>query len=202
MQKKILNHFKKNDPKLYTAITAVGSTRARGPEVQKNLFVSVCKTIVGQQLSGKAACAIYTRFAELFPRKQPTASKVLALSEETLRSSGLSYAKIRALHDLSERVENKSLKLQKLRTAGEEEARDMLLKVRGIGPWSCEMILMFSLGYEDVFSPGDLGLQKGIAKVYGLKKLPDEKYILAVSKKWSPYRTYAACALWDIVDAK
>lgn len=200
MPKKVLTHFKKSDPKLYAAIQAFKKPFRDGPEEVSDLFASLCRTIVGQQLSGLAARAIWNKFIALFPRKKPTANRILAMTESDLRKAGLSFAKIRALHDLSERVSNRSLKLESLRKADEETAREALLAVKGIGPWSCEMFMMFSLGYEDMFSPGDLGLQKGIQKIYKLKALPDRERIEKLSKKWSPYRTHAACAIWSILD--
>lgn len=200
MQSHVLRHFKKHDPILHAAIVAFEGDLRDGPEVSHDLFASVCRTIVGQQLSGKAARAIWNKFRALFPRSKPTAKAVLKLSDEELRASGISYAKIRAVRDLSERVAARSLQLSKLRSATEDEARTTLLEVRGIGPWSCEMLLMFSLGHEDIFAPGDLGLQKGIQKIYSLPTLPDTSTIVELSEKWSPYRTYAACAIWSILD--
>ena len=200
MPKKVLNHFKKHDPILYHAIISFEGELREGPEVKKDLFASLCRTIVGQQLSGKAARAIWEKFRALFPRKRPTAAAILKLSDAHLRESGLSFAKIRAVRDLSERTASGSLKLNTLRHANEHEARTQLLEVRGIGPWSCEMFLMFTLGYEDVFAPGDLGLQKGIQKVYGHDALPTIEIMHELSERWSPYRTYAACALWSILD--
>lgn len=200
MPKHVLAHFQKNDAVLYQAIATFDGTIRGGPEEQRDLFASLCRTIVGQQLSGKAARAIWNKFRALFPRNKPTAKGILALSDEALRASGISYAKIRAVRDLSERVASRSLRLPQLRDATEDEAREALLAVRGIGPWSCEMVLMFSLGREDIFAPGDLGLQKGIQLIYELSTLPDEETILTLSEKWSPYRTHAACAIWSILD--
>ena len=200
MPKTVLTHFKTHDPVLFAAIDAFPKTLREGPTESADLFASLCRTIVGQQLSGLAARAIWGKFTTLFPRKKPSAARILALSDEELRSAGLSFAKIRALRDLSERVSSRSLKLSLLRTADEDDARNALLAVKGIGPWSCEMFLMFSLGREDIFSPGDLGLQKGIQKIYNLKTLPSKEKIETLSRAWSPYRTYAACAIWSILD--
>ena len=200
MPKKVLAHFKKHDPVLYRAIVDCEKPMRAGPEVKTDLFASLCRIIVGQQLSGKAADAIWQKFRSLFPRKKPTAKAILSMSDAELRASGISYAKIASVKDLSDRVADKSLSLSRLRTMREDDARKELLRVRGIGPWSCEMFLMFSLGHEDVFSPGDLGLQKGIQKVYELDTLPSTEAMQQLSARWSPYRTYAACALWHILD--
>lgn len=200
MPKKVLNHFEKNDPILYEAIISFEGDLRDGPEVKSDLFASLCRTIVGQQLSGKVARSIWEKFRTLFPRKKPTAAHILKLSDIHMRESGLSFAKIRALQDLSERVASRSLRLAPLRNAAEHEAREQLLAVKGVGPWSAEMFLMFALGHEDVFSPGDLGLQKGIQKIYAHNELQSAELIEELSQNWSPYRTYAACAIWSILD--
>lgn len=200
MPKKVLSHFKKNDPILHRAIDVFPKPMRDGPEVKKDLFESLCRTITGQQLSGKAAQSIWEKFRTLFPRKKPTAKHILNLTDEQLRASGISYAKINSVKDLSERVANRSLQLNTLRDAEEHVTREHLQAVKGIGPWTSEMFLMFAIGHEDVFSPGDLGLQKGIQKIYELKKLPTKDEIEKRAILWSPYRTYAACAIWTILD--
>lgn len=200
MPKKVLTHFKKNDPILHSAIISFNSDLRDGPQTKKDLFVSLCRTIVGQQLSGKAAHAIWNKFRLLFPRNKPSAKHILSLSDTQLRASGISFAKIRSLQDLSERVVNRSLRLHELRNAPEEIARQQLQEVRGIGPWSCEMFLMFALGREDVFSAGDLGLKKGIQKIYGYNTLPNPETVEELAENWRPYRTYAACVIWSILD--
>lgn len=200
MPTKVLSHFKKNDPALHAAIRSLGDDFTAGPHEDKDLFASLCRIVVGQQLSGKAAQALWKKFTALFPNKKPTAKKVLEMSEAQLRSSGISYSKVHSIQDLSQRIAERSLRLSALRSADEDTAREQLLAVRGIGPWSCDMFLMFSLGKEDVFAPGDLGLRKSIKNIYGHKKLPDIETVETLAEKWSPYRTYAACALWRVLD--
>jgi len=200
MPKKVLSHFQKSDPILYAAIISFEGELRSGPEVKTDLFASLCRTIVGQQLSGKAARSIWGKFQLLFPRNKPTATNILEMSDMRLRESGLSFAKIRALRDLSERISNRSLRLSSLKNVPENKAREELQKVTGIGPWSSEMFLMFALGREDVFSPGDLGLKKGIQKIYGHSSLPSPEIVEELSINWSPYKTYAACAIWSILD--
>lgn len=200
MPKKVLSHFKKNDIILYEAIISFKGDISGGPSIASDLFMSLCRTIVGQQLSGKAADSIFKKFKLLFPRKKPTASAILKLNDGKLRESGLSFAKIRSLQDLSERVSNRSLRLNALLKTSENDAKQKLQEVRGIGPWSSEMFLMFALGHEDVFSTGDLGLKKGIKKIYRHTELPSIEVTEELSQHWSPYRTYAACAIWSILD--
>ncbi len=199
MPKPVLTHFKKHDPILYKAVLTCKND-VRGPYTERDLFASLCRTIVGQQLSGKAARAIWEKFKALFPSKRPTAAGILSFTDEQLRTAGLSYAKIRSLRDLSERVATKSLQLTKLRTAPEDWVRVQLQEVKGIGPWSSEMFLMFALGHEDIFSPGDLGLRKGMKRLYQLDTLPELDVIERISAPWTPYRTYAACVLWHTLD--
>lgn len=197
MYSKARLHFKKHDPVLHKASLEFELEDLKQSE---DLFRDICWTIIGQQLSGKAADTIFERFAALFPSKIITPEKVLGLSDESTRSCGLSGAKSRAIKNLSEKVLSGEVDLSKLPLLNETEVLAELMKVKGIGPWTAEMILMFSLGRADVFSKGDLGLQKGLMHVYGLKKLPSDKKLLEITTKWSPYRTYAARILWKVAD--
>jgi len=200
MNIKAVRHFKKADPKLYSAYKQLEGDNDLEPSVSKDLFKSLCRIIVGQQLSGKAAHAIWTRFEDLFPKKKVSAENVLNLKQQEIRDAGMAWAKVRALHDLAEKVLSQKVRLKKLKKMNSEEVFEELIQVKGVGPWSIEMFLMFSLGYEDFFSYGDLGLMKGIQKIYKLKNKPTEIELNRLTKKWSPYRTYAACILWRHVD--
>lgn len=204
-RKIVLAHFKKVDPVLYGAAQSLPSStlvqiekRMRHRTPTKDLFDDLCSTIIGQQLSGKAADTIYQRFKKLCTRVTP--GVVAKKSLEDFRAVGISYAKGRALHDLAFRTLHKQLPLKKLSTMTDEEVRHALIAVRGIGPWSAEMILMFSLGYEDIFSFGDLGLQNACMKLYKLKTRPHKEKLEKLSKPWAPYRTWAARILWKYLD--
>lgn len=207
MIQRALRHFRRIDEKLFKA--AMSLSRAERAAIERRLrtrmparllFDNVCETIIGQQLSGKAADTIYRRFEKLCGRITPKI--VASKSLDDFRRAGISYAKGRALHDLSYKVSEGLLPLTKFHTMGDEEIRHRLIQVRGIGPWTAEMILMFSLGREDVFSNGDLGLQKAIWLVYNLKKLPSHDQMEKISKTYLPYRTYAAMILWRYLDTK
>jgi len=200
MPKHVLTHLKTNDPVLYKALSRAAHSDTLTPSAQSDLFSSLCRIIVGQQLSGKAAGAIWKKFRALFPRNRPTAKAILSCSENELRASGISFAKVRSVKDLSEKVARQEIVLSRLRYAPEDDVHKVLQTVVGVGPWTCEMFLMFSLGREDVFSPGDLGLRKGMQKVYGFSELPDAALAERVARAWRPYRTYASCALWHILD--
>lgn len=192
--KKIVNHFKKIDPILHAAIVGTSwqqLSRAHDP------FTGLCRIIIGQQVSTKAAQSIFTKFAALFPRKTPTAANVLSLSDALLRSAGLSQGKTNAIRDLALRVKEKTLDLKSIPTRHNDDVIAMLIQVKGIGPWSAEMFLIFYLGREDVFSPGDLGLRTAIMRLYKKKTMPSPEAAAKLAERWSPYRSYACRILWE-----
>ncbi len=197
MYHKAKKHFKKVDPQLHrAALLYTIQDLKRSPTV----FKDVVQTIIGQQLSGKAADTIFGRLEARMPKKKVTSENVLRLRKTALRACGISGAKSNAIRDFAQKVKTGELNLKKLPLLTDEEVRECLTRVKGIGPWTAEMILMFSLGREDVFSHGDLGLRKGLVALYGFKKFPNEKKLETLVGAWSPYRTYAARVLWKIAD--
>jgi DNA-3-methyladenine glycosylase II len=197
MYKKARLHFKKNDPKLYALSL---EHELDDLKVSDDLFRDIVWTIIGQQLSGKAADTIFGRFEALFPARLITSEGILKLSDEKMRGCGLSGAKARAIRDLAQKTLAGDVDIKKLPILPDDEVLTELTKVKGIGPWTAEMILMFSLGRTDVFSLGDLVLRKEIMNLHGWKKLPSEKRIAQTLSRWSPYRTYAARLLWKMAD--
>jgi len=193
----VIAHFKKADPILYKAIRG---TQWQSLVRHKDLFAGLCRIIVGQQVSTKAAASIYMKFASRFPRKHPTPKKVLAISEGDLRSAGLSRNKALSILDIAARIEAGTLNLKGIDALSNEEVIQMLLPARGIGPWSAEMFLIFYLGREDVFSPGDYGLRMAIMRLYNKRKLPSPEAAIKLAKKWAPYRSYACRILWETLD--
>jgi DNA-3-methyladenine glycosylase II len=191
--KKIKNHFKKVDAILYKAIKDLYLLEKVSP---KDYFAKLCGEIINQQLSDKASATIYKRFQKLFPDGKITPERTLNLTHQELRGTGTSNAKVKFIKSLAQKVVNKEAQLEKLDSMTDEEVIKELTKIKGIGPWTAEMFIMFSLGREDVFSHGDLGLNKAIKKLYGFKKEPTRKQIEKITKKWSPYRTYACTILW------
>ena len=163
-------------------------------------FGNLCQEIIGQQLSGRVADVLFDRFEKLFPKRTVTPKRALALSEEILRSTGMSWSKARFIRDLAQKILDKTLPLHQLAQLTDEEVIKELTKVNGVGPWTAEMFLMFTLGREDVFSYGDLGLRKAMKKLYGFKNNPTEKQMEKIVKKWQPYRTYAARVLWKSLE--
>ncbi|MBI5019252.1 DNA-3-methyladenine glycosylase 2 family protein [Candidatus Gottesmanbacteria bacterium] len=194
----ILAHFREHDPVLFSLFTSPPKRLTAEPP--KAYFESLCRTIIGQQLSTTVADVIYGRFEALFDKKEITPKTVLNTPDESLRKIGMSGAKARFVKDLATKVANKDITLTALTTMGEQEVIATLTTIKGVGPWTAEMFLMFTLGREDVFSFGDLGLKRAIQELYKLKREPSKHYMQKLSRKWSPYRTYAALALWDFKD--
>lgn len=165
----------------------------------KDHFVNLCHEIIGQQLSVKAARAILGRFRQLFPKGKVEPKVLLKLEDQVIRDVGLSWAKVKYVKDLAERVVRNEIEIENLEKLSDEEVMEELIKVKGIGPWTVEMYLMFTLGRPDVFSVGDLGLRRAMKKLYGLEK-PNNDELVAMAAKWSPYRTYACRVLWKSLD--
>jgi len=126
----------------------------------------------------------------------------MSLDDAKIRSCGTSNAKVKSLKDLAQKVSSGSLKLNKLKSLPDEEVMRELVKVKGIGPWSAEMFLMFGLGREDIFSHRDLGLRNAIKKMYGFRKDPSLRQIEKIVSKWKPFRTYASQVLWQSLELK
>lgn len=199
MYKKAQAHFKKSDPILHAASLP---HEIDNIEVSDNLFKDIIRAIAGQQLSGKAADTIFGRLETLLGKKDFNAQNIATLNDISLRECGFSNTKIKAIKNLAATVTAAHIDLDNIHTLEDIKVIETLTQVKGIGPWTAEMILMFSLGREDIFSAGDLGLKKGIMYTYNLRTLPSEKKILQLSKKWQPYRTYAARILWRVADEK
>lgn len=196
-------HLKKADPVLYKAAKRhPGIVQKRiTPRYRRDaLFSTLAGSIVGQQLSIRAADTIWGRVRAACGGSV-TAERIEKASEEALRGAGLSASKVKALKALSAAVLEGDLDLGKLKRLPHSEAVESLTRVWGVGPWTAEMFLIFALGAEDVFSPGDLGLIRSIEKLYGLPKGAPRDQILALTERWSPYRSFACLVLWEIYDS-
>ena len=169
----------------------------------KNLYQSLIRAIVSQQLSVKAAATIYERFLNLFPGKDPAAEIVLRLDDEQLRNCGLSYQKAGYLKNIAQFSITNGLDYRKLYRKSDEELITHLTQIKGVGKWTVEMILMFSLNRPDVFPVDDLGIQNAMKKLYQLngkgKELHQQMHEIA--KQWQPYRTIACRHLWRWKDS-
>jgi DNA-3-methyladenine glycosylase II len=167
----------------------------------ENLFVDIVSSIVSQQLSVKAADTIWKRFELLFPDKKVTPEFVLTLSDQTIRDVGCSFSKIKYMKGLARMVIDNELDLQGLVHMSDEEVITELTRVKGIGKWTAEMILIFSLARPDVFSLGDLGLRNAVSKLYNVDR-DDVKRIEEISLIWKPMRSTASRYLWRSLDNK
>ncbi len=180
--------------------------RAKGPfslQLKKDidLFTSLAGSIVYQQLSGKAASTIYGRFETLFENNKPVASVAVDLSVQTLRSVGLSNNKALSIIDLAEHSCSGSLPNgRKMASLNDDAVINSLCRVRGIGPWTAQMFLMFSLGRPDVMPATDLGIQKGVQLTYKLPELPKPETVLETTQHLAPYRSVASWYFWRVVD--
>jgi DNA-3-methyladenine glycosylase II len=160
-------------------------------------YGALLRTIVGQQLSTKAARTIHERVLGLFGGRTPTPEELLAVSEEDLRGAGLSGRKVTYIRDLAAHVQDGELELDRLDELSDEEVIEEIVAVRGLGRWSAEMFLMFHLERPDVFSGGDLGLRRAIQVAYGLEEMPTPDEAVERAERWRPHRTLAAVYLWE-----
>lgn len=194
MHKKISSHIKKTDPILYGVLEKIDTIKSLIRS--DNYFADLCETIINQQLSEKVGTVIFNRFKKLFPKGKITPEKLLKLKDEEIRKIGTSGNKVKFMKELAKKVHGREIILEKLELLENEEVVAKLTKLKGIGQWTAEMFLMFSLAREDVFSYGDLGLRRAIQKLYKLTSEPTKKEAQDLSLKWSPYRTYACRILW------
>jgi DNA-3-methyladenine glycosylase II len=160
------------------------------------------RSIVGQQLSVRAATSIYARLIDRYGGRPPTPAEVLADDPEELRAAaGLSRAKVTFLRSLAEHVTDGSLQLDALESLDDERVIEELVAVKGIGPWSAHMFLMFHLQRPDVLPVGDLGIRRAVMICYDLGELPAPEPLTEIAEPWRPHRTLACLYLWQSLDA-
>lgn len=191
-------HLRESDPLLSALIDEIGPFRMRFKSAGST-FEALAETIIHQQLSGRSASAIHRRFESLFENLTDSckATRLLTLTDETLRSAGLSGSKTLALRDLAEKCVNGTVPtLAELDTWDNDEIIERLSTVRGIGRWSVEMLLMFHLGRPDILPVDDFGVRKGYANLHGWTDLPKPRELTAYGERWRPYRTVASWYLW------
>ncbi len=168
-----------------------------------NVCLHLCYSIMSQQLSTKVADVFHQRFLALYKGKDPSPKQILKTPFETLRSIGLSNAKANYVLNVCRFFIDETITDEKLHAMSNEDIIKFLTQIKGVGQWTVEMILMFTLGREDVFALDDLGIQQAICKLYKVnpenKKLMKEK-MLKISSRWKPYRTYACRYLWGWKD--
>jgi DNA-3-methyladenine glycosylase II len=196
--RKAVNHLKKSDPILRAIVERVGPCRMEFGEPE---FSSLAEAIVYQQLNGKAAVTIFNRFAAL-AGEPLTPEGILKLSDQQLRSVGLSKQKSTYLKDLAAKTSAKLLDFAKLPELSDEEVIQHLTQVKGVGVWTAHMFLMFSLRRPDVLPTGDYGVQVAIKKHYKKRKLPKPDVMEKIARPWAPYRSIACWYLWRSLDIK
>lgn len=201
--KKAVIELAENDDAIKKTISIIGP-----PQILlnpfKSPFHSLSRAIVYQQLSGKAASTIYGRVMSLFGgRSKFSAKKVLDISDEDFRAAGLSRAKTRALKDLAYKTSTRRLPgARSCLLLTNAELVDRFTDVIGIGPWTVQMFLMFTLARPDVWPVGDLGIQKGVQKCLDLDELPAPKDLEEIGLRWQPHRTVASWYFWRLADLK
>ena len=182
--------------------------KARGPlDVEERrrgrpaeAYGALLRSIVGQQLSTKAASTIYGRLAALFGDDAPTPEALLGVDPDELRAVGLSRAKASYLRSLAEHVISGDLELDRLTDLPDEEVITQLTAVKGLGPWTAHMFLIFHLGRPDVLPVGDLGVRRGAQLAYGMDELPTSAELTEMAEPWRPHRSLACLYLWRSLD--
>lgn len=191
------------DPAFAAAIEQYGvpaPVAGPGRMLHPSRFAALARSVIGQQLSVKAARTIHGRVIELLG-DHPTPELVLAQSPEALRGCGLSGAKIRALQGIAAAVAAGEIDLDALDALPEEEAEGLLVALPGVGPWTAHMFLMFVLGHPDVVAPGDVGVRNGLARIFGHEVRPTPAETVAMAAAWRPHRTAACRLAWHVLDA-
>jgi len=197
-----VQHLLRADKVLARVIKQVGPCPlAPRPGVQP--YQALVKSVTYQQLNGNAAATIFRRFLALFPTaKFPAPEQVVAAPDETLRSAGLSRAKTAAIKDIAAKTIAGVVPTRRaIARMSDAEIIERLTTIRGVGPWTVEMLLMFTLGRPDVLPATDYGVRSGFALVYGLQELPTPKDVIAHGERWRPYRSAAAWYFWRALDA-
>lgn len=196
-KRKILEHFDDRDAVMADVIRRVGPFKLNR---NKNYFQVLCKAIVGQQISTRAAESINQRFQNLFAGNRPTPGKVQDLEEKQLREVGLSGQKVKYMKDLSEKFIDGTVRPHRMAYQDNEEIIQQLTRVYGIGRWTAEMFLIFSLNRMDVLPVGDLGLRAGLKSLYNMRTVPSPDRVRILGKKWQPYATVGTWYTWRTLD--
>ena len=194
---KACRSLSRRDPLMRKAIRLVGPCTIK---VDRNGFRMLVRSIVGQQLSTSAAATIWQRFLLLNGGRRVSPGKTLLYNTSQLRGVGLSKAKCRAVLSIAKSVVDGEVRLAEFKRLTDEEVTAELIKLRGVGPWTSQMYLMFCLGRPDVFPTGDLGIVNAITSLYPFDDSASEAEMLEIAKSWRPYRTIASWYLWQSLD--
>lgn len=201
MSEEAIAHLMRADKVMARLIKKVGPCRLK-PRRRSSPFQALVRSVTYQQLNGTAAATIFGRVLALYPDSAfPTPEELLATPDETLRGAGLSRAKVAAIKDIAAKTIEGVVPTSRLIARMENAAIiERLTTIRGVGPWTVEMLLIFKLGRMDVLPVTDYGVRKGFALAYGFKELPTAAELLEHGEKWRPYRSIAAWYLWRVLD--
>jgi DNA-3-methyladenine glycosylase II len=194
-----ITHLSK-DKKLRKLIEEQGEIKLRK---RKNIPLRLCASIMSQQLSVKVAAVIYRRFLDLYGKEEPTPQQIFDTPHETLRGIGLSNSKVNYIKNVARFALDYGMEDKKLAKMSNDELIDYLTPIKGVGRWTVEMLLIFTLGREDVFAVDDLGVQNGMIRHYGLDNTNKKNFkeqMLRKSQKWSPYRSFVCLHFWEWKD--
>lgn len=193
-----IEHLRKADRRMKRVIDAVGPF---GLKFHRDRFQSLVRAIVWQQISGKAAQSIYNKLLLKLDGGRVVPETLAALSPEEFRTAGISPQKLSYLQDLSSRVLSRQVRLDKTGRMSDEAVIAELTQIKGVGEWTAQMFLIFTLGRTDVFPHADLGIRSAIKKLHGLDDLPDKTLGHKLAKPWRPYASVASWYLWRSLDA-
>lgn len=192
-----IRFLKTSDPVMDHVIQEIGPFRLKA---QRRGFEILVRSILSQQISTSAARTIRERLQDLLPGRRIRPAALEALTDEQLQSVGISIQKRSSLRDLTRHALDGTLNFRRIARVRDEEAIEELIQVRGIGRWTAQMYLIFSLGRMDVFAPDDLGLQQAIRKLYVLPQSPKRAHFDELAVRWSPYRSIASWYLWRYLE--
>lgn len=190
-------HLRRRDPVLRTVIKRVGPVTMK---LERNRFQALVRSIIAQQISGKAARSIWKRLHTAVKPRRLTPEVIAGIPIDQLRSLGLSSQKASYVHDLAARVADGQVRLSRAHRMTDDEVVDELVTVKGIGEWTAHMFLIFSLGRLDVLPHGDFGVRAAIRNLYGLPDLPNREQSVAIAQPWRPYASIAAWYCWRSLD--
>jgi DNA-3-methyladenine glycosylase II len=199
-----IEHLKAADPHMAVLIERIGPCRM---EIRHHfsIFYTLLRSITYQQLAGSAAAKILARVEQCCSSdgRQPTPEGVLAASDEALRTAGLSRNKMAAIRDLAAKTLDGTVPgLTAMRRMSDEQIIEQVTRVRGIGRWTAEMLLIFRLGRPDILPLDDYGVRKGAQLTYRMRKLPDKRRLTKVAERWRPWRSVGSWYLWRAVEIK
>jgi DNA-3-methyladenine glycosylase II len=192
-------HLSRRDKKLAPVIATSGPCRIK-PHTDH--YGELVGSIVGQQLSTKAAATIWQRVLALFSGRMPTPEELIEIDDQKLRDAGLSWNKVKYVKDLAGHILDGRLDLDHIATMPNEQIIEQLTAVKGLGEWSAHMFMMFGLGRLDILPTGDLGIRKAAMRLYDLKRMPAPEQLITISNrnKWHPYESVASWYLWQSLD--